>query len=109
VTVRLPHRLLHALCVPLAAVLALAFVWPYRLLRRIPRLRRLAEAFPLKTYADYPFGVLVNDQFDRLSAPLERRYTRADVHAMLEEAGLSDVQVLANHGWVGDGRTSCAA
>lgn len=104
VTVRLPHRLLHALCVPLAVVLALAIVWPYRLLRRIPRLRRVANAFPLKTYVDYPFGVLVNDQFDRFSAPLERRYTRAEVLAMLEAAGLTDVKALANYGWVGDGR-----
>lgn len=103
VTVRLPHRLLHALCVPLAAALALAVVWPYRLLRRIPRLRGVANAFPLKTYADYPFGVLVNDQFDRFSAPLERRYTRAEVQAMLQRAGLTDVSVIANHGWVGDG------
>jgi ubiquinone/menaquinone biosynthesis C-methylase UbiE len=108
VTVRLPHRLLHALCVPLAAMLALTVVWPYRALRSIPRLRWLAGAFPLKTYADYPFGVLVNDQFDRLSAPLERRYTRAEVLAMLEETGLTDVQVLANHGWVGDGRAATA-
>jgi ubiquinone/menaquinone biosynthesis C-methylase UbiE len=105
-TVRLPHPLLHALCVPLAALLAVAFVWPYRLLRRIPRLRRLAGAFPLKTYADYPFGVLVNDQFDRFSAPLERRYTRAEVEAMLEAAGLAEVSVLPNHGWVGDGRVA---
>jgi hypothetical protein len=104
VTVRLPHRLLHALCVPLAALLALTVVWPYRLLRRVPRLRRPAEAFPLKTYADYPFGVLVNDQFDRFSAPLERRYTRAEVEEMLQRAGLEDVTVLPNHGWIGDGR-----
>lgn len=102
-TVRLPHRLLHALCVPLAAVLALIIVWPYRLLRRLPRLERLAAALPLKTYADYPFGVLVNDQFDRFSAPLERRYTREEVFRMLQETGL-EVSVLANHGWVADGR-----
>ena len=104
VTVRLPHCVLRVLCVPLAAMLALLVVWPYRVLRHVPRLRRLAGAFPLKTYADYPFGVLVNDQFDRLSAPLERRYTRAEAVAMLQGAGLTDVRVLANHGWVGDGR-----
>jgi ubiquinone/menaquinone biosynthesis C-methylase UbiE/uncharacterized protein YbaR (Trm112 family) len=106
VTVRLPHRLLHALCVPLAAALALTVVWPYRLLRRVPRLRRVADALPLKTYADYPFGVLVNDQFDRFSAPLERRYARAEVEAMLQCAGLTDVSVIANHGWVGDGQVA---
>jgi 2-polyprenyl-3-methyl-5-hydroxy-6-metoxy-1,4-benzoquinol methylase/uncharacterized protein YbaR (Trm112 family) len=103
ITVRFPHRLLHAMCIPLAALLALMIVWPYRLMRRIPRLRRFANALPLKTYADYPFGVLVNDQFDRFSAPLERRYTRAEVAEMLELAGLTDISVLPNHGWVADG------
>lgn len=103
ITIRLPHRVLHAICVPLAALLAVAVVWPYRLARRVPRLRGLAAAFPLKTYADYPFGVLVNDQFDRFSAPLERRYRRAEVIAMLEASGLRDIHVVPNHGWVADG------
>jgi SAM-dependent methyltransferase len=79
VTVRLPHRILHALCYPLAAALLVAFVAPYRALRRRPRGHGLAASMPLKTYADYPFGVLVNDQLDRFSAPLERRYTAQEV------------------------------
>lgn len=109
VTVRLPHRVLHALCLPLAAMLAITVVWPYRLLRHVPGMRRVAEAFPLKAYAAYPFGVLVNDQFDRLSAPLEHRYTRAEVSSMLQSAELTDVCVLANNGWVGDGRVIAAS
>ena len=77
---------------------------PYRALRKRPRAARLAAALPLKTYADYPFSVLVNDQFDRFSAPLERRFTAAEVRAAMEAAGLEDVVVLPNHGWVADGR-----
>lgn len=103
-TVRLPHALLHAACYPLAAVLQCAFVTPYRLLRHRPRASGLAELLPLKTYADYPFSVLVNDQFDRFGAPLERRFTAAEVRAAMEGAGLEDVVVLPNHGWVADGR-----
>lgn len=103
-TVRLPHRLLHALCYPLAAVLLVSFVAPYRVLRAWPRAAGLAAAMPLKTYADYPFSVLVNDQFDRFSAPLERRFTADEVRAAMEAAGLEDVVVLPNHGWVADGR-----
>jgi SAM-dependent methyltransferase len=104
VTVRLPHRLLHALCYPLAAVLQVAVVAPHRALRRRPRTAALAATLPLKTYADYPFGVLVNDQFDRFSAPLERRFTAAEVRAAMLDAGLEDVVVLPNHGWIADGR-----
>jgi SAM-dependent methyltransferase len=103
-TVRLPHRLLHLLCYPLAAVLFLAIVLPYRELRRIERLRGVADLLPLKTYADYPFPVLVNDQFDRLSAPIEHRYSAGEVVDMLTSAGLVDPRVVQNHGWVGNGR-----
>jgi hypothetical protein len=48
--------------------------------------------------------VLVNDQFDRFSAPVEQRFTRAQVQDMLEGAGLEDVVTLPNHGCLGDGR-----
>jgi len=103
-TTRLPHRALHALCYPVGAALFVVFVGPYRVLRQRRRSRRLAAALPLKAYADYPFGVLVNDQFDRLSAPIEHRYTRAQVAEMLTRAGLEDVVIVENHGWVANGR-----
>ncbi len=98
----MPHRLLHALCFPIGAALWVAVVLPYRALRRRPSSRGLAGAFPLKTYADYPFGVLVNDTFDRFSAPIEHRVTREQLADMLERAGLKQIAVLANHGWIGD-------
>ena len=64
----------------------------------------VADALPLKAYAEYPFGVLVNDQFDRFSAPIEQRFTRAEAERMMRDAGLIDVVVLPNNGWVCDGR-----
>ncbi|MEJ7785673.1 MAG: class I SAM-dependent methyltransferase [Solirubrobacteraceae bacterium] len=104
ITVRLPHKVLHGLCFPLAAGLQVAVVSPYRALRHRPRGRALAAALPLQTYADYPFSVLVNDQFDRFSAPLERRYTADEVRAALAGAALHNILVLPNHGWVADGQ-----
>lgn len=104
VTTRLPHRLLHFLCYPLAALLFVLVVRPYGYMRTRRSLRVLAQRLPLKTYADYPFSVCVNDQFDRFSAPLERRFTAAEVTTMLRSAGLVDVRVRANHGWLGTGR-----
>jgi SAM-dependent methyltransferase len=104
VTTRMPFWLLHNLCYPLSVLLWLGFVLPHRLLRLNPRTANLAEALPLGTYADYPFGVLVNDQFDRFSAPIEQRFTRDEVWSLLQSAGLKEIQVIANHGWLGDGR-----
>ena len=103
-TTRMPRPLLHALCYPLAGALFAAFVLPYRGARTVGGLDRLAASLPLKAYADYPFEVLVNDQFDRFSAPLERRFTAGEVEGMLQRAGLEDVVVLANNGWIGSGR-----
>jgi SAM-dependent methyltransferase len=103
-TTRLPHRLLHVACYPLAAVLFTTIVLPYRIMNHVRRLERIADALPLKAYADYPFGVLVNDQFDRFSAPIERRFTQDEAERMMRDAGLVDVVVLPNNGWVCDGR-----
>jgi len=104
VTTRLPHPVLHLLSYPIAAVATALFVWPARLLARIPPLREVALRLPLAGYMHYPFIVCVNDQFDRFSAPLERRYTEAEVRAWLGREGLEDVHVLANYGWVAGGR-----
>jgi SAM-dependent methyltransferase len=106
VTTRLPHRLLHALSYPIAGAAFAGFVLPYRALRSWPATRRLAEQLPLRQYADYPFRVCVNDQFDRFSAPIERRYTRAEVMAWLRGGGLENPEVRAHFGWVGTARRS---
>ncbi|MBW3596990.1 MAG: methyltransferase domain-containing protein [Planctomycetes bacterium] len=103
ITTRLPHRVLGILCYPIAAGAWLTFVAPYKALSRVAATKQLAAVLPLKQYADYPFAVLVNDQFDRFSAPLERRCSRVDVQAWLESAGLEEVTVAPHHGWLGHG------
>jgi hypothetical protein len=104
VSTRLPHGLLYGLSYPLAALALLGFVLPYRTLRAVRALAPLAERLPMRQYARYPFRVCVNDQFDRFSAPLERRYTRREVEEWLGRAGLEEVRVFPNWGWPGSGR-----
>jgi|SRR5215813_6133770 len=104
ITTRLPLPLTHALAFP-AALAAFGFlVWPYQVLKKIPGLGRAAENIPMKQYAQFPFRVCVNDQLDRFSAPIENRYTKQEVLNWLNEAGLEDIAVYPNYGWVGIGR-----
>jgi len=103
-TVRMPHSLVYPLSYVPAFLVWTCFVWPYRAFRRIPMLSKIADRLPLRQYSCYPFRACVNDQFDRLSAPLERRYSRAQVEQFLKSAGLVELNVFANFGWVVFGR-----
>src|SRR5262245_45898035 len=103
-TTRLPHSAVYVLAYPTAAVAFAFFVWPYRIMRRLPLLNRVAEEMPLRQYANLPFRVCVNDQLDRLSAPIENRYTRADVQSWLARASLEAQSVGENFGWIATGR-----
>lgn len=109
ITTRLPHSANYLLAFPAAVAAFAFFVWPYRLLRKIPGLRSLAENLPMKQYANFPFRVCVNDQLDRFSAPIENRYTRSEVKDWLQRGNLEESQVNPAYGWVATGRKRVAA
>jgi SAM-dependent methyltransferase len=108
VTRRLPHSFIYALAFPAAVAAYIFFVWPFRILKRIPILTNFAEKLPMKQYASFPFRVCVNDQLDRFSAPIENRYTRQEVTDWLNRAGLEAIDTQPAFGWVGSGRKSVA-
>jgi SAM-dependent methyltransferase/uncharacterized protein YbaR (Trm112 family) len=99
VTTRLPHRVLLPLTTALGYGLYAGVVMPYKALSRIPVTKAFAETLPLKSYAAYPVRVIVNDQFDTFSAPIEHRYKRREVEAWLSDAGLTAPQILPGAGW----------
>jgi SAM-dependent methyltransferase len=101
VTTRMPFGMLRAACRALSAGLFGAVVLPYRALSRLGA--RWHEDWPLFVYSKYPFNVLFNDQFDRFSAPIEKRYRADEVKALLEAAGLSAVEVRPCFGWIAEG------
>ena len=104
ITTRLPHQAVYGLAFPAALAAFTFFVWPYRLLKKVPGLKGLAEKMPMKQYAAFPFRVCVNDQLDRFSAPIENRYTRKQVEEWLRHGNLQDSQVAPSYGWVATGR-----
>jgi hypothetical protein len=101
VTTRLPLPLLRVLCWLLSIVLYAAVILPYKALTAVGV--GAHAGWPLFVYSKYPFTVLYNDQFDRFSAPIEKRYSADEVRALLARAGLTDISVQPCFGWVGEG------
>lgn len=101
ITTRLPHPVLRSLCWLLSVALTAFVIVPYRAARKAGA--EVKDTWPLAVYTKYPFTVLYNDQFDRFSAPIEKRYTQREVHQLLTAAGLRNVRVHARYGWLGDG------
>ncbi|HEX9100558.1 MAG TPA: methyltransferase domain-containing protein [Polyangia bacterium] len=99
ITVRMPHRALLPATTALGWALYAGVVTPYKILSRFGATRALAEKMPLRIYADYPVRVIVNDQFDRFSAPIENRYRRDEVAGWLARAGLEEPDIRAGYGW----------
>lgn len=100
-TTRLPFPILRAICWTLSVLLFAGVVVPYRALLRLGV--GVPGTWPLFVYTKYPFTVLYNDQFDRFSAPLEKRYSEAEARRLLESAGLREVRTRPMFGWLVDG------
>jgi 2-polyprenyl-3-methyl-5-hydroxy-6-metoxy-1,4-benzoquinol methylase len=103
VTTRLPHSVLLVACWPLSAAIWLGCVAPYKLMRVWMPNSVWTKSWLFRQYAPYSFMVLVNDQFDRFSAPIERRYARKEVEDLMGRAGLSSIVVRSDFGWIGHG------
>ena len=89
---RLPHSLLVGLTTALAAFVYFPLARLARLLRGVG-LRAVSDSLPLSFYADLSFATMRNDSLDRFGTKLEKRYTRTEVHQMLEGAELRQVVV----------------
>ncbi len=96
VTVRLPHPLVRLLSAPISAVLYVGVVIPGSLGARTGRMG-LAD-LPLAPYRGQPMRSLWLDTFDRLSAPLEKRFVWGEVKPWFEGAGLEVKGVSHRHG-----------
>ena len=96
-TTRLSHPALKALSTPIAAVLWGAFVVPGAWGEQ-HGVKPLA-GLPMDAYRGKPFRSLVLDTFDRLSAPVEYRYTWSDLQPWFDRTGLVVDAARDETGW----------
>ena len=86
---RLPHGARYAV----SQLLALVVYWPLARLSRFVELLGLNPAsIPLSSYRDKSFYTMRTDALDRFGTRLEQRFTKMEIEAMMEKAGLTDVR-----------------
>jgi hypothetical protein len=67
------------------------FVGLCRLLRWLKVPKRIRQNIPLQGYEDQSFYIIRNDSLDRFGTPLEQRFSRKEIKAMMEKSGLTDI------------------
>lgn len=86
---RLPFPLRKAITGIIAAVI----YWPLATTAKLlERMGANVGSFPLSGYRDTSFYTMRTDALDRFGTRLEQRFTRAEIAAMMAEAGLTDVR-----------------
>ncbi|MEI6790077.1 MAG: class I SAM-dependent methyltransferase [Myxococcaceae bacterium] len=80
----LPKPIKEAVCELIAATI----YWPLASLSRLLS----TDVIPLSAYRNASFKVMRNDALDRFGTPLEQRFSRIQIQAMLERAGLSNIR-----------------
>ncbi len=93
---RFPVWLKIASCNFLAVVLYMPFVLLCRFLRWFGVPLRIRKFFPLQAYEDQRFYIIRNDCFDRFATPLEKRFSRRQIEAMMLSAGLTEITFSEN-------------
>ncbi len=95
ITVKLPHKILYLLCYPIACLSYIILVLPYKFLFK----NFIKSGWPLGAYADYSFFVLLNDTFDRFSAPIENRYSKEEVLRWFTKYNFKNIKIMGGTGW----------
>ena len=88
---KLPATLKRLVCNFLAVLFYMPFVLLCRLLRFIGVGEKIRKHIPLQAYERQSFYIIRNDSLDRFGTPLEQRFSRKQIQAMMEEAGLKNI------------------
>jgi ubiquinone/menaquinone biosynthesis C-methylase UbiE len=87
-----PSKLKKIVCDIIAATVYLPLALLSRILSYASFLKKLADRIPLAYYRKTSFHVMRNDALDRFGTPLEKRFTKTEIEAMLKQCGLTKIQ-----------------
>lgn len=79
----------------LAVLLYMPFVFTARICKGILK-NDFYKSIPLSYYTDKSFYIIRNDSLDRFGTPLEQRFSKVEITAMMEAAGLENIKFSEN-------------
>jgi len=88
----LPSWLKVIVCDLLAVIIYLPLIALVKTVKALFPKKNWHARIPLAYYADKSFKIIRNDALDRLGTPLEKRFSRAEIHEILAEAGLKNIR-----------------
>lgn len=100
-TTRLSPKILYTACVLLSPVVVILFSWPAKVLKKFEKTRSFSEKIPFN-FGTHLFSV-AGDLYDRFGAPIEHRFSRKGVIALLERNGFINISISRMEsvaGWV---------
>lgn len=88
---RMPGGLKRFSCNMMAIFFYMPFVLFSRLLRVLGVPPNIRSRIPLHSYENTSFYIIRNDALDRFGTPLEQRFSRKEIQAMMEASGLGNI------------------
>jgi ubiquinone/menaquinone biosynthesis C-methylase UbiE len=91
ITIKIPVKILFALCIIFSPVVFFLFSVPSRLLNKFNKTKFIAQKLPFN-FGRHPFG-LATHLFDRFATPIEIRYGKRELTAAIKKAKFSNFKL----------------
>jgi len=88
---KLPQKLKSLLCDLLACIIYLPMIFLTKVVKTLLPFSKIYQRIPLSYYQNKSFRIIRNDSLDRFGTPLEKRFSKLEIKAMLKNAGLSNI------------------
>lgn len=90
---RVVSRLPFPLRTAFSNAVAATVYWPLaRSARWLERRGKRIDHVPLSAYRNYSFYTMRTDALDRFGTPIEKRFSRSEIEAMMNRCGLTDIR-----------------
>ncbi|MBN2453530.1 MAG: class I SAM-dependent methyltransferase [Candidatus Omnitrophica bacterium] len=107
ITTRLPRKALYAMAWVLSPLVFIFFTLPANVMKNFKFTRNIASKMPFN-FGSGPFS-LRGDLYDRFGAPVEYRFSRAEIEELFAKCGFSEIRITRlrdTAGWVAWGYKS---